>query len=281
MSTCTQKFWMYNWNTLENSATLVSANCVNCRRYWDEDLRAVQRNVCLLDSYMPTNCPGKFGFLDPILHLKLDDAYASPKVYSDPPVFPQTFLDPGGDPNTNAHSVAGHVDTALTFDGVDDRIALTAESHQPYLAADTDFTLALWVKANSPGPTANLRALSSSEGVAAGMFVGFVNNYYRIRFCTVSGGTPYITYSDSPSPIDANWHHCAIVRFNYTVTIYFDASVLATSTQSQNALIAYTPGTLMNLGSTAVPDKFAPCNLDDLRLYTRALSAAEIAILAA
>ena len=281
MSTCKEYSWMYDLNTQENLATFVSYNCVQCRAYWNPEFRAMLRPVCILDSYIPVNCGIKFGFQDPVFHLKLDDDYPSPKVYDVRPIFNQTFLDPTGDPNTNAHSVTGHDGNALRFDGLDDHIALTAKSHQPYLEANSDFTVALWVRAVAPNPATNTRAMSSSEGTNAGMFIGLVSNIYRVRFTTGSGGSSRTVYADSASNQDTDWHHFAITREGYTITLYMDGSAMTSDTNPLNARAAYTAGSLMHLASTPVPDKFGNVDLDGFRLYDRALGTAEISALAA
>ena len=98
----------------------------------------------------------------PVFHLTMDDNAANPTVLdASAGHHDQIFVDPGGDPNTNAHSVPGAVGSALTFDGVDDCINLGNTFANDVLAADHDFTVALWAKFGSdPFPSGSRKFLS-------------------------------------------------------------------------------------------------------------------------
>jgi len=64
---------------------------------------------------------GEFSLL--YVHLPLDDNADTPEVRDISPAGRhQTFLDPGGNPNTSAHRAPGAVGHGLAFDGVDDQI---------------------------------------------------------------------------------------------------------------------------------------------------------------
>lgn len=90
----------------------------------------------------------------PILHLTTDDNAASPTVLdSAAGEHRQTFIDRGGNPNTNAHSVPRpNWTTALAFDGAGDRIDFGPTLLSEMVGAGRDFTLAFWYKTDrSPG----------------------------------------------------------------------------------------------------------------------------------
>ena len=276
MSSCTPKFWMFKWNTLENHATFVSYNCVNCRRYWQEEFRIVPGPVCILNSYIPSQCGAKFGFQDPVIHLPMTDNYASPRVYDIRQLFNQTFEDPSGYPNTNAHSVPGPFTLALNFDGVDDRITIANADYSQWCNIDQDFTIVILAKGNSIGSTANLRILSNSDWNVNGFFVAYVNNIYRVRILFYANGSPHATYHDFAGPIDGNWHQFAISRFNNTVSLYMDAILGTSDTDPLNNAPAFNSTYPLYLAFRPSFNTYTPCDLADFRFYNRALTIDEL-----
>jgi hypothetical protein len=271
---------MYDWNTLENNATFASFNCENCRRYWHPEFRLMSRPVCLLNDYQPFQCGAKFGLQDPVLHLPMNDNRPSPKVYDTRQIFNQTFSDPTGNPNTSAHSVSGPSTLALSFDGVDDYIALTPTSHQSYLALNTDFTLALWWGNVSPPPAATKHFASNYLAATNGIALAVTPTYTSISLLLRwSGGSRAIVYA-SPGAPDSAWHHYAITREGLTIIYYIDGSLVKTDSNANNNLALFTSEQNFTLGCQWNLTKVAHGNMADFRIYDRALSITEIIALA-
>jgi hypothetical protein len=90
-------------------------------------------------------------------------------------------------------------------------------------------------------------------------------------------GTRYVhCFASVPNYLDGNWHHLAAVTTPAGMTLYFDGAVACSNTEGGD--IAYTRGPDLWVGrhGTQKTTFDFDGNLDDLRLYTRALSADEV-----
>ncbi|MCK4294894.1 MAG: LamG domain-containing protein [Planctomycetes bacterium] len=216
----------------------------------------------------------------PILHLTMDDNASNPTVLdSAASQHNQTFLDPGGNPNTNAHSVPGAVGSALAFDGVDDCINLGNTFANDVLAAGHDFTVALWAKfGTDPFPSDWREFLSkyynaSSSDTGFHMLMDSTDNRIICRFCFSDGSAFSRSFANSN---DDTWHHYALVRQGATVSVYRDGTVEGSQTNAignedlSNASNFY-------LGREQWESHgYAKTVLDDFRVYDRALTEEQI-----
>ncbi len=219
-----------------------------------------------------------------MINLNMDDNADDPIVHDSTGQYDQTFLDPGGNPNTAAHSVPGAVGSALAFDGVDDCINLGNTFANDVLAAEHDFTVALWAKfGNDPFPSGWRIFLSkfynaSSSDTGLYMLTYSTNNSI---FCAVSfsdGSTFSRSFADSN---DDTWRHYALVRQGATVSVYRDGTLEGSQTNAignedlSNASNLY-------LGREEWENHgYAKTVLDDFRIYSRALRDEEITELSA
>jgi len=219
----------------------------------------------------------------PILHLTMDDNAASATVVdASEGHLNQTFVDPGGNPNTNAHSVAGINGTALAFDGVDDYLRLTPESHKSCLAENHDFAITFWWKVGVPYPPFS-HVLSNyghllGEGclyfyTSGGVLYVWVREYWPGDSRTVA--------TSWPNGLDGNWHHYALVREGSTIRFYQDGQLTLADTDVHNSVGLAPASKSLTLGKAADGDHPSPGSFDDFRLYDRALLESEIQELAA
>ena len=217
----------------------------------------------------------------PILHLTMDDNAASSTVLdASASQYNQTFSDPGGNPNTDAHSTAGVVGTALAFDGVDDYILLTPESHKPYLAEDHDCTIIFRWKAAGPDPARWLHILGNYSAAV---------NEESCFFCLSWGDGLYFqideywpggsraVYKTFGNGTDGAWHHYALVRQGETIRFHQDGQLSSADTDAHNTLGLAPDSQSITLGMKASGGQNSPGSMDDFRIYDRALSEAEIA----
>jgi hypothetical protein len=139
-----------------------------------------------------------------------------------------------------------------------------------------DVTVAAWYRATTADA-------NGSEIVSAG-------DQYLLRVTTTQ-----MTFSKSSSAtawsncygttvtgqLDGNWHHVAGVTTAAGMTLYFDGVQVCTNTTGAN--IAYAVGTDFWVGRHGAGKTGFDFegNIDEVRVYTRALTAAEIAALAA
>jgi hypothetical protein len=204
----------------------------------------------------------------PILHLAMDDNAAS-AVVADSAAghLNQTFLDAGGNPNTSAHSVPGRVGTALSFDGVDDKILCGTTFMNDVLAAGHDWTVTFWWKpAAVPGGSLLLNS-ATVNGHMQGFNVHTYWTTYISMYLYFEGGTE--KHLNSRVQDVSGWHHYAFLRRGNTIETYTDG-VAGTSFSAPEY-----SGSLANAGNFQIGYSSASA-LDDFRVYDRALSVAEL-----
>ncbi len=214
----------------------------------------------------------------PVFHLPMDDNSANPTVRDvSEGSFDQVFIDPTGDPNTAAHSVAGpNGTTALSFDGVDDRIDFGPTLLGDIVGANRDFSLAFWYKSADPGATSKYffrRAASNSES--------YLKNYLNSgRICWLVGlGDAYVYLYSATGVLNDQWHHVICRRQGETLTLWVDGTLNETKSDPNYTMNLF-PGAW---SSSAIGIVYGagqsewPFAMADLRAYDRALSAEEIA----
>jgi hypothetical protein len=101
----------------------------------------------------------------------------------------------------------------------------------------------------------------------------------RFAITTAAGaGESMLT---APEMLPAGWHHVAVVinGTSRTMQLYLDGAVVVSGTT--NTLPSNLGNTTQNwLGRSQYPDPYFNGSLDDFRIYSRALSSAEVAWLA-
>jgi hypothetical protein len=222
-----------------------------------------------------------------VFHLPMDDNQASPTVRDTASgAQDQVFIDPSGDPNTAAHSVPGpNGTTALSFDGVDDRIDFGPELLGDIVAAGCDFTIAFWYRTDAdPGSDGKIflcRDTSSILEAHIRFYVGLNSMYFRAGW----GGGPgqYVILNTGASMLDGQWHHFALRRQGQALSLWADGAVKDNRTDPNYANSFFSPNWL----AAAIGQVFQSTNSDwpfemaDLRAYDRALSDEEITSLSA
>lgn len=214
-----------------------------------------------------------------LINLTMDDNADDPIVRDSTGQYDQAFLDPGGDPNTAAHSVPGAVGSALAFDGVDDCINLGNTFANDVLAADHDFTVALWAKfGNDPFPSDWLIVLSkyynaSSSDTGFHMTMYSANNSVACKFSFSDGSTFSRSFANSN---DDTWHHYALVRQGATVSVYRDGMLEGSQTDAIGNEDLSNASNLYLGREQWESHGYAKTVLDDFRMYDRALTEQEI-----
>jgi len=182
-----------------------------------------------------------------------------------------------------AQWVAGKVGGALAFDGVDDMVVVEQNSGLPIYNNGTDnaYSVAMWVKG---GPQPDMRVFSEGStsdnnplfnlGTQNAGDTGQFDVYIR-----PDTGTTLNHPLSQAEPFDYYWHHIGWVDDNGTARLYVDGVLDGTD-------FSYTRGT-MALDTTSIggilranPSHFFTGQIDDVHVYNRALSQAEIAWLA-
>jgi hypothetical protein len=159
---------------------------------------------------------------------------------------------------------AGIRGTAVSLDGVDDYVSIA----NSFRLTSANFTLDAWIKGD-PGMEQFGRILDS--GYATGFALGRNGGGRQVLF--EFRGSPYLI--SNADAIDNNWHHVAVVKSGGTATLYVDGAVQASVAVNAEAptntlplFIGYNPGE----GTRG----HWKGQLDEVRIYDRALSAAEV-----
>ncbi len=162
--------------------------------------------------------------------------------------------------------VSGKYGTGLSFDGVNDYVVLPASLDLPTLP----FTLEAWVKPTDYTSYRNIFSKRTSYAATA-MRVDWLldNGTGRVR---LDQAASHLTFSYAP-PLNT-WTHLAVVAQSSGTQLYVNgvlSQTLGAFTLGSSASAPVSLGASQN-GT----DDWFTGGLDEVRLYTRALSAAEI-----
>ena len=163
--------------------------------------------------------------------------------------------------------ITGKVGYALQFNGSSNYVQKTSATGLP--AANATQTECFWMYVTAT-PSAKACAFNVS-GSSSGVFIGY--NSSTVFGVWKNAGTTLVQTTTLPS-VNA-WHHIAYVKSGSSNYLYIDGTQVATSTTATDTAAA----TIINAGRAASGNYFAG-NVDEVRVYNRALSATEINALA-
>ncbi|MEK7506322.1 MAG: LamG domain-containing protein [Patescibacteria group bacterium] len=160
------------------------------------------------------------------------------------------------------------VGNCLSFDGIDDHVNLGTPTIDNFNTAD--FTLSGWVKTTS---TVGAVSANQNSGSSAGFTFQLSSGAMYFRTSDAVGNWSETT---GVTPVnDNNWHYLVATRSGTTQAIYIDGKLDASNTVTLRD---------MGTGNTLYIGIYRPSPvdspflglLDDIRIYNRALSAAEV-----
>lgn len=173
--------------------------------------------------------------------------------------------------STSTSPIAGKIGGALNFKGSGSYVKASASS------LTSSFTISMWVK---PGvSTADMRALSNGKGGSSGWAVGWGASPGLIRF------TKYGVV-DIDKSIGSSWptgwtQLVWVVNSNYDITLYVNG--VSQGNYGNTQTIGTNGSGLFGIGTDFTSGGLTsnPWNggIDDVRIYNRALSAQEVALL--
>jgi hypothetical protein len=153
---------------------------------------------------------------------------------------------------------------ALRFDGVNDYAILGASGIPPNDAART---VSLWVNIQSASPSQHFITLSN--GYSSGLEIGL-----RAGVLAAMGWNGFLVMN-APAPTRDVWHHIVHTYEAGQNKLYVDGALGAMATATKGAA----PTSEVWLASFRGRDLFFGGQLDDIRIYDRALTSAEITTL--
>ncbi|MFD0893653.1 putative Ig domain-containing protein, partial [Luteolibacter ambystomatis] len=171
-------------------------------------------------------------------------------------------------------STTGIVGNALNLDGTDDGITLGAA---PSLSGTGDFTVGAWVKiAPGSGTGVIIQQRDATGSGYNGEYGLQVLSNGTVEFYIYNNGYQFdiVTPSTYGLVNDNQWHHVAATRSGTTGTVYVDGNPLATASGTAKSLVSTIT---MSIGwDQRDNNRRFKGLLDEVRLYTRALSASEL-----
>jgi hypothetical protein len=171
--------------------------------------------------------------------------------------------------------VAGRIANAVDINGGSQHVSLPAG----VLSGLNDFSIATWVKLDSTSSWRRLFDFGSST--TTNMFLT-PGNGSTIRFAITTSGAGGEQRIDGTSALPTGvWQHVAVTRSGNTGTLYVNGAQVG-----QNTGLSLSPASLGSTNNNWIGrsqysgDAFLDGQVDDFRIYNRALSAAEIQALA-
>ncbi len=166
--------------------------------------------------------------------------------------------------------VTGQSGNAVNLDGSNDHVSMPAG----VVNGLTDFSITTWVKLDTTG---NWRRIYDfGTGTTVNMFL-VPTTGSTIRFAiTTSGGSGEQRINGTAALPTGAWKHVAVTKSGSTGTLYVDGVQVG-----QNTSLTLSPSSLGNttnnwIGRSQYADPYLDGQVDDFRIYNRALSASEV-----
>ena len=184
-----------------------------------------------------------------------------------------TVVDASGKGNTGTISGAtwttqGRFGKALSFDGVNDWVTINDAAS---LDLTTSMTLEAWVY-----PTVNMSQWATvvlKEQPGGGLYELYANGDQSQPLTSVTVGGQYRVLSGGPWLLANQWTHLAATYDGTTQRLYVNGTQVAQRPQTGPTQVSSSP---LRLGGNSVWGEFFKGRIDEVRVYNRALSAAEI-----
>jgi len=221
---------------------------------------------------------GVIGTHQEVWHLAMDDDAPDTAVVDAYENFDQVFE--GANPNTEDHHVSGVHGGALHFGGSYDHISLSEASYHDYMDIGQNFTLCLWWKPDIPFLGTYNDFLSSYGTAEPGLRFAISATESMMLWSFLYGESRYeasCVWTESES---STWQHWALVRNGQNVRTFrngiknYDASSVGYQGRP------WVAGKPLSIGCRRGVSHFSKGAADDVYLFNRALSDAEVAALA-
>ena len=166
------------------------------------------------------------------------------------------------------------------FDGSADYVSIPA-SPLSGIGGSDDFSIAFWIKSDNFAGGSQPVILgchhSDTESYTTYFELYEISGALVIR-STNSSSASVVTTSSLTGIEDDAWHHIAVIRSGSTLTFYKDGSSSSTHTLSGHTLPA--PETYLHIGRRGDNAQYCDMQLQDLGFWSRALSSADVSVLA-
>lgn len=167
-----------------------------------------------------------------------------------------------------SNSVAGNLSTALSFDGSNDFVDFGSPAALDIVS--DQMTLSAWVKTSNFGGVILGKSHTNTHS----------SPYYQYVLYVITPGLIHMragsqTVSGTSSIIDNSWHHVVGVYDGSNIKVYVDGSHEA-STAKTGGLTSSSRNFRVGARHTDAMGEYMNGSIDDVRIYDRALSDAEV-----
>jgi hypothetical protein len=163
----------------------------------------------------------------------------------------------------------GMIKGALQFDGIDDYI----ETDFVLNPAEGAFSIFAWIKGGDPG-----QVVLSQTGGANWLSVDPLEGNLITELVPPTTRAPLPPLVSETQVTDSNWHHIGFVWNGAYRTLYVDGVIVAEDIQSN--LASSSNGLYIGAGKNLEDSTFFSGLIDDVRIYNKALSQAQITAVA-
>jgi len=164
--------------------------------------------------------------------------------------------------------VAGHTGNALSFNGTSSTVTVP---HNATLALTTGMTLQAWVKPTAVDGWRSILLKERGGGLSYGLYA---NGVAAPNASINTTGNNNDTYADGTAALPTNaWAHVATTYDGTTLRLYVNGVQVAATAHTGPIVDA---GGALRIGGNAVWGEYFAGLIDDVRVYSRALTAAEI-----
>lgn len=187
----------------------------------------------------------------------------------------------GADEDVTDETTSGQINTALVFDGVNDFISIPDD---PTLNPSDDYTLAAWFFINNENASYGAHKIISKDlngtNSAYEMDMNEPEKSLRCSFSPTSGGVQTAESSDDTVEYGA-WYHGACVYNSTTNTLKAYLNGVLEDTDDTTGFTPDTVSEPVRIGRQrhAGSEEYMDGSIDDVRIYTEALTDSEIAAL--
>lgn len=166
---------------------------------------------------------------------------------------------------------------ALDFDGTDGTVSIPENTAAIDIRGD--ISISAWVKRDAAmvhGDTESIVRKMEGANYLYFFYIQYWLSTYRLRFIPGGGGSA--NQANMPQFNDGQWYHLAVTYDAATdlVSFYHNGALIGTSTDAVAGGYAGAANSPLYIGSRNATDLFLDGTVDDVRVYNRALTEAEI-----